>query len=92
MEGINTSPAQHLMAQRLKAALPVANTLLEPCVVTDVLEKLQHRRQVSKFIYDKSSKDLLELMVGEAMQMKPLPGDRTGLWRLGSRKLHTGSC
>ncbi|CDQ65427.1 unnamed protein product [Oncorhynchus mykiss] len=59
------------MAQRLKAALPVASTLLEPCVVTDVLVKLRHRRQVSKFIYDKSAKDLPELRVGEMVRMKP---------------------
>ncbi|KAK6311313.1 hypothetical protein J4Q44_G00169770 [Coregonus suidteri] len=70
--------------RRLKAALPVANTLLEPCVVTDMLEKLCHRRQVSKFIYDKSAKDLPELRVGEAVRMKTLPGDRKGHWRLGS--------
>ncbi|XP_071202850.1 uncharacterized protein [Salvelinus alpinus] len=81
---MDSSPAQRLMARRLKAALPVANTLLEPCVVTDVLVKLRHRRQVSKFIYDKSAKDLPELRVGETVRMKPLPGDRTGLWRLGS--------
>uniref|UniRef100_A0A673W9M9 Gypsy retrotransposon integrase-like protein 1 n=1 Tax=Salmo trutta TaxID=8032 RepID=A0A673W9M9_SALTR len=83
-EGMDSSPAQRLMARRLKAALPVASTLLEPCVVTDVLVKLRHRRQVSKFIYDKSAKDLPELRVGETVRMKPLPGDRTGLWRLGS--------
>eukprot|EP00063_Salmo_salar_P075403 XP_014050238.1 PREDICTED: C-type lectin domain family 4 member M-like [Salmo salar] len=81
---MDSSPAQRLMARRLKAALPVASTLLEPCVVTDVLVKLRHRRQVSKFIYDKSAKYLPELRVGETVRMKPLPGDRTGLWRLGS--------
>ena len=68
--------AQRLMARCLKAALPVASTLLEPCVVTDVLVKLRHRRQVSKFIYDKSAKDLPELRVGETVRMKPLPGAR----------------
>ena len=56
IEGMDSSPAQRLMAQRLKAVLPVASTLLEPCVVTDVLVKLRHRSQVSKFIYDKSAK------------------------------------
>ncbi|XP_038827473.1 zona pellucida sperm-binding protein 4 [Salvelinus namaycush] len=81
---MDSSPAQRLMAQRLKAALPVASTLLEPCVVTDVLVKLRHRRHVSKFIYDKSAKDLPELRVCETVRMKPLLGDRTGLWRLGS--------
>ena len=35
-----------------------------------------HLRQIAK--------DLPELRVGETVRMKPLPGDRTGLWRLGS--------
>lgn len=83
-EGMNSSPAQRLMSRRLKTALPVANKLLEPCVVTGVLEKLRHRRQVSKASYDRSAKDLPVLTVGQGVRMKPLPGDRTGIWRRGS--------
>lgn len=82
--GMDSSPAQRLMSRRLKTALPVASKLLEPCVVTDVGAKLRHKRQVSKFEYDKTAKDLPGLTVGEAVRMKPLPRDRTGLWRLGS--------
>lgn len=54
-EGIDSSLLQHLKSRRLKTALPVANKLLEPCVVSGVLEKL---RQVSKASYDSSAKDL----------------------------------
>lgn len=82
-EGMDSSPAQRLMARRLKSALPVAPALLEPRVITDMVDKLHHSRQVSKIIYDKTPKDLPELAVGEAIRMKPLPGDRTGIWRRG---------
>ncbi|KAJ8290613.1 hypothetical protein GJAV_G00015280 [Gymnothorax javanicus] len=82
-EGMDSSPAQRLMARRLKSALPVVDALLEPRVVTDVVDKLRHRKQVSKLIYDRTAKDLPELAVGEAVRMKPLPGDRTGIWRRG---------
>lgn len=50
---------------------------------TDVVDKLRHRKQVSKLIYDRTAKDLPELAVGDAVRMKPLPGDRTGIWRRG---------
>lgn len=83
-EGMGSSPAQRLMARRLKTALPVASKLLEPCVVSGVLEKLRHRKQLAKATYDRSAKDLPELTVGQAVRMKPLPGDRTGIWRRGS--------
>lgn len=82
-EGMDSSPAQRLMARRLKSALPVAPALLEPRVIMDVVDKLRHRKQVSKLIYDRTAKDLPELSVGEAVRMKPLPGDRTGIWRRG---------
>ncbi|KAF7238387.1 hypothetical protein EYD10_14900 [Varanus komodoensis] len=81
-EGMDSSPAQRLMSRRLKTSLPVANKLLEPCVVTGVLEKW--RKQISKLTYDVSAKDLPELSTGEPIRMKPLPGDRTGRWRLGT--------
>uniref|UniRef100_A0A8C5MJX5 Gypsy retrotransposon integrase-like protein 1 n=1 Tax=Leptobrachium leishanense TaxID=445787 RepID=A0A8C5MJX5_9ANUR len=83
-EGMDSSPAQRLMSRRLKTLLPVANKLLEPCVVTGVLEKLRRRKQIAKLSYDVSAKDLPELSIGEPIRMKPLPGDRTGRWRLGS--------
>ncbi|KAL2078306.1 hypothetical protein ACEWY4_025991 [Coilia grayii] len=83
-EGMDSSPAQRLMSRRLKTALPVGSKLLEPCVVSGVLEKLCHRKQVAKATYDRSAKDLPELTVGQVVRMKPLPGDRTGIWRQGS--------
>lgn len=36
-----------------------------------------------KIIYDKTANYLPELAVGEAIQMKPLPDDWTGIWRRG---------
>uniref|UniRef100_A0A8D2JBQ7 Integrase catalytic domain-containing protein n=1 Tax=Varanus komodoensis TaxID=61221 RepID=A0A8D2JBQ7_VARKO len=81
---MDSSLAQRLMSRRLKTSLPVANKLLEPCVVTGVLEKLRRRKQISKLTYDVSVKDLPELSIEEPIRMKPLPGDRTGRWRLGT--------
>ncbi|XP_041440689.1 uncharacterized protein K02A2.6-like [Xenopus laevis] len=82
--GMDTSPAQRLMARRLKTHLPVTDTLLEPCVASEVPGKLHFKRQVAKHAYDKTARDLPALNVGQNIRMKPLPGDRTGIWRLGT--------
>ena len=81
--GMDSSPAQRLMARRLKTPLPLTDELLEPCVVPGVKEKIQYKRQVAKHYYDRSAKDLPELRIGQSFRMKPLPGDRTGRWRRG---------
>lgn len=82
-ESMDSSPVQRLMSRRLKSDPPVAPALLEPRVITGVVDKLRHRKQVLKLIYDRAAKDLPELAVGEAVRMKPLPRDRTGIWRRG---------
>lgn len=82
-DDMHCSPAQRLMARRLKTPLPVSDTLLRPCVVADVSEKLKARHQRAKLWYDRSAKDLPELHVGQPIRMQPLPGDRTGRWRRG---------
>ena len=83
-ENMDSSPAQRLMSRRLKTSLPVTNKLLEPVVTQGVTEKLTHRKQLAKSFYDRAARDLPELEVGEAVRMKPLPGDGTGIWRAGA--------
>lgn len=82
---MDSRSAQRLTSHHLKSALPVAHALLEPRVITDVVDKLWHGKQVSKLKYGRTAKDLPELAVGEAFQMKPLPADMTGNWQWGVR-------
>ena len=82
-EGLDSSPAQRLMSRRLKTSLPVADSLLQPHVVVGVTEKLWWKQRMAKSTYDRSARDLPELIVGDRIRMKPLPGDRTGRWPLG---------
>ncbi|CDQ64849.1 unnamed protein product [Oncorhynchus mykiss] len=83
-ENMDSSPAQRLLSRRLKTTIPVANKLLEPCVMVGLTDKLRHRKQLAKCFYDRTARDLPELEVGETIRMKPLLGDHTGLWRLGT--------
>ena len=82
-EGLDSSPAQRLLSRRLKTSLPVADSLLQPHVLVGVTEKLRWKRRMAKSTYDRSARDLPELIVGDRIRMKPLPGDRTGRWPLG---------
>uniref|UniRef100_A0AAV2KNJ5 Uncharacterized protein n=1 Tax=Knipowitschia caucasica TaxID=637954 RepID=A0AAV2KNJ5_KNICA len=47
-DDMDCSPAQRLMARRLKSPLPVSDSLLEPRVVADVSEKLRAKHQKAK--------------------------------------------
>ncbi|CDR00576.1 unnamed protein product [Oncorhynchus mykiss] len=79
---MDRSPVQRLLSRPLKTTIPVANKLLEPCVMVGVTDKLWHRKQLTKCFYDWTAGDLPELEVGETIRMKPLPGDHPGLWSL----------
>ncbi|GAA6097015.1 thrombospondin type-1 domain-containing protein 7A-like [Tachysurus ichikawai] len=81
---MDSSPAQRLMSRRLKTSLPVTNKLLEPSVVTGVVERLQHRKQQAKSYYDRSACDLPDLNIGEKIHMQPLPQKNPALWRVGA--------
>lgn len=49
-----------------------------------VTEKMRHRRQIAKHFYDRAARDLPELEIGETIRMKPMQGDASGRWRLGT--------
>lgn len=80
----DNSPVRRLMSRRLKMSLPVTNKLLEPFVVTGVVEWLHRRNQLAKSYYDMSAHDLQELNIGARIHMKPLPVGNPVLWRVGT--------
>ncbi|XP_048577104.1 uncharacterized protein K02A2.6-like [Nematostella vectensis] len=80
--GIGTSPAQRLFGRRCKTLLPVAGSLLQPSYNTEEdTRKLIGTKQRQKFYYDKHSKPLEPIAVGETVRMK-LPGQDT--WTPGT--------
>ncbi|KAI4883685.1 hypothetical protein NFI96_009381, partial [Prochilodus magdalenae] len=84
-ENTNSSPAQRLMSRRLKSSIPVTNNKATGVMrVTGVTENLRHRKQLAKSFYDRSARDLAELEIGETVRMKPLPGDSSGRWKVGT--------
>ena len=76
------SPVQKLMSRRTRTTLPTAQGQLLPSVIRGVPEMIKKRKQVAKFYYDRSAKELPELEYGDSVRLQP---DRQGLpWKTGT--------
>ena len=79
-EGMHASPSQLLYGRRTRTRLPVAKTLLEPRVITNVPKMIEMRKQKQKHYYDQHTHELPKLDNGDAIRMR-LPGEKE--WSLG---------
>ena len=79
-ESMDASPTQLLYGRRTRTRLPVAKTLPEPQVITNVPDKIEMRKQKQKYYYDQHSHELPKLRDGDAIKIQ-LPGDKE--WSLG---------
>ena len=60
---MDSSPAQRVMSRRTKTTLPIAQQLLELEVQLDVKKKLILKHRKAKKYFDKSAKELPELVI-----------------------------
>lgn len=76
-KGEMASPAQLLMSRRLNCTLPINNKLLQPKVVSSKhhLKVAFKRQNDSKLYYDKISRALSELHVGDEIHFKRKPNE-----------------
>lgn len=79
-EAIGTSPAQRLMGRHTRTLLPTHKNLLQPEVDGQTANKLAHHKRIQKQQYDRRSRPLPPLSLGQAIRMK-LPGKNK--WSLG---------
>jgi len=72
-EDLGVSPTQLLMSRRTRTTIPTHRRLLLPQSVdpNHVVKVLQHRQDVSKKNYDKNSRDLPPLDVGDRVRIRP---------------------
>ena len=82
-EGMDSSPVQRMMSKRTKTLPPVAQHLLEPEIQSDVERKLTRKRRKAKKYFDRGSKELPELEVGQPIRLMPSPMDTSRKWRTG---------
>ena len=80
-QGVNSSPVQRLKSRRTRTLLPVSANLLYPRVEEGVKEKLKAKRQTAKGYYDRSTKALPELEIGQEVRVA---GQRNKIWEPGT--------
>ena len=64
------SPCQRLFGRRTKTTLPTSSSLLQPSLIQpkEVQEALQKRKENQKLYFDRHSKELPELTVGDSLR------------------------
>ena len=70
---IESSPAQRLYSRRLRCQLPVKESKLKAYIIPEVPEKIIENKQSAKFYYDKTTRKLKELEIGQAVVVRLNP-------------------
>lgn len=66
------SPAEILQNRKLRSILPTRPALLNHKGNVKIKEKLTHRQKESKYYYDKNSKNLSLLKIGQKIKIRDL--------------------
>ena len=61
------------MSRRTKTLILTASKLLQPEIVTNVADKIRHKRQVAKNYHDRKAQELPELEIGKGKRSKLPP-------------------
>ena len=77
--GIRTSPAKRMFGRRVRTTIPTSRQILEPTCMCSAQHKLQQARTRQAHYYNKESKQLSRLKLGDAVRMLPKKGRK--LWR-----------
>jgi hypothetical protein len=83
-EGMSTSPAQRSFGRRTRSTIPTSRKLLEPTCMHSTKQQLQLVKTKQAYYYNKGSKKLPALKVGDAVRMMPEKGKNS--WRKGKVK------
>ncbi|XP_033731751.1 uncharacterized protein K02A2.6-like [Pecten maximus] len=72
-EGVLTSPNQRIFGRRTKTLLPTPSTLLVPQTPQskDVAIKLKQRKEKQAYYYNRGTKQLGDLMIGDCVRIRP---------------------
>jgi len=81
-ESVGSSPSQRLMSRRTRTCLPTASKTLRPRVITGVQHKLTNKRCAAKKHYDRGTKELSELSIGQPVRIRLHTG-RNKKWTEG---------
>ncbi|UYV68635.1 K02A2.6-like, partial [Cordylochernes scorpioides] len=75
---IDSSPVQRIMSRRTRAILPIHPNLLKPSIPENIPDKISIKRQQAKYYYDRKSKNLPDLDIGQEVYVRT--PNTTPLW------------
>jgi hypothetical protein len=78
---IGLSPSQRMFGRKTRSIIPAVQKQYEPKPLPDVQGKINRSRAKQKKFFDRGSRQLDELKVGDAVRMR-LPGEKT--WSKGA--------
>lgn len=67
------SPVQRIFARRTRCGIPTISRLLTQQIPTGVYQQIEHQRKRAKLYYDKRSKNLPDIVVGDRVMAKINP-------------------
>ncbi|UYV63892.1 K02A2.6-like, partial [Cordylochernes scorpioides] len=67
---IDSSPVQRIMSRRTRAILPIHPNLLKPSIPENIPDKTSIKRQQAKYYYDRKSKNLPDLDIGQEVYVR----------------------
>ncbi|UYV79648.1 K02A2.6-like, partial [Cordylochernes scorpioides] len=67
---IDSSPVQRTMSRRTRAILPIHLNLLKPSIPENIPDKISIKRQQAKYYYDRKSKNLPDLDIGQEVYVR----------------------
>ncbi|UYV75303.1 K02A2.6-like [Cordylochernes scorpioides] len=67
---IDSSPVQRIMSRRTRAILPIHPNLLKPSIPENIPDKISIKRQQAKYYYDRKSKNLPDLDIGQEVYVR----------------------
>ena len=77
---MSSFPTQRMFGRRTRTLLPTTSYLLKPQVQEDVKEKLLKEKSKQAKYYNRNTKELPPLQIGEVVQVAPKPRDRERQW------------
>ncbi|XP_054283219.1 uncharacterized protein K02A2.6-like [Macrosteles quadrilineatus] len=83
-KGVASSPVQRIMSRRTRSLVPMKSELFKPYVQTQVRDRLIKKKQMYKYQYDRSSRHLPDLEIGQGVAVKTKPQQTNSKWAMGT--------
>ena len=82
--GMSSSPVQRLLSRRTRSMLPCSSIMFKPAIQTSVTSQIIQRKKQAKFYYDRKTKPLPKIVIGQPVQIKAHSQHPHSVWKPGT--------